>query len=238
MTYDISVIVQTCPARRELLPKTLSWIEKSDIGKNYTVMEHPEGMKLGEFFLRVIQAMTNVPTRYVIRLEDDSVVNSHILYNISTWPALREENFGAGWLFSPDGPIRDVSKLGRGKLTGELYRDFEYMHAALGILVPTKLMPDIVQYAPPRSPQDFYFTRALWAMGKRLYFHIPSLIENQTRWPSARGHQGKPTASTWSANWCRGDPIPSIKHVRKFHRVAPVKQRRKRASIRRRRRRC
>ena len=93
---DVTVFVQTCPARRHLLHETASWVERSDIGKNYTVLEHQEGQPLKDFLWSVLTEMAHAPTQYVLRLEDDAIVGRHILHNTFLWQALKEEDFGAG----------------------------------------------------------------------------------------------------------------------------------------------
>ena len=69
----VTVIVQTCPERRGARDETLASLEASDIGTNYTLLEHPPGLTRRDFFAEVLRTMSEAETEWVIRFEDDVV---------------------------------------------------------------------------------------------------------------------------------------------------------------------
>ena len=184
----IHVVVQTCPERRELLPHVLDSVRASDID-DFEVMEHPEGMPLQDFFLSVMRRLRDSGADYGIRMEDDVIVGKHILHNVRTWPALKEDDFGAGWLFASQGMIGDQMSLRLSKKYRQTYRPTKEIHCALAVLLPVDLLGDQLyprmEQAP--IPQDFAMSRSVYSSGMRCYLHWPPLVENMMV-PSTRGH--------------------------------------------------
>jgi len=103
---DIAVVVHTCPARREKWGPLLDSIEQSDI-KNRNVDPYfdlaiePKGASNFEKRLHYLSLLCRNARKapYVLRLEDDIIVNKHILHNLCTWPALDDPSFGMGLAF-------------------------------------------------------------------------------------------------------------------------------------------
>ena len=199
---NIKVFVQTCPQRRETRRFALESIEQSDIGKDYTLVEHTDGMQPGDgtgrakarvlkFFGDLLQQMYESGVDYCLRLEDDVIVNRHILHNIRTWPALSEKNFGVGWLFVPPGVIEDEVNRGKGPRTGTHFRNNRGMFGALAVLFPRDRIP-LISPKHLRLGQDIAISAAMWDHGWRCYLHEPSLVENNLRIPSARAHTNSP----------------------------------------------
>lgn len=177
------MVIQTCPQRRGKREPTLKSIRESDIGNNFVLMEHPEGQHIKAFFKDVLLFMSRAPTPYVIRFEDDVLVNKHILHNALTWGALKHPDFGAGWLMVPEKVLDDayVSRAG-----------FKYrrrgMWAALAVIFPTKHVASCLEdYDAIRiMRQDITLSAGIRRLNKLIFLHQPSLAENRD-WDSSLG---------------------------------------------------
>ena len=100
---NITVFVQAPEALRRDWQTTADSIEASDIGKDYTVCLQREDQSCREHFMEMLSRMAECTTEMVLRLEDDVLVNRHILFNIDTWSERHQPQFGAGWAFDPGG---------------------------------------------------------------------------------------------------------------------------------------
>jgi hypothetical protein len=96
--------VNTCPKRRHLCEATMESVRASDIGDSCELVEGLDGWnqkswdQLHEFILGFSKEAD-----FTVRLEDDVIVNKHIMHNVQTWAAITREDFGLGWLFLYDG---------------------------------------------------------------------------------------------------------------------------------------
>jgi hypothetical protein len=97
---EIAVVVHTCPARRDKLEPLKKSLAESD-ATCVVWEEEPEGATNFEARLHYLDLLCRAARRapYVLRLEDDIIVNKHLLHNLCTWPALRDEYFGMGLAF-------------------------------------------------------------------------------------------------------------------------------------------
>jgi len=211
---ELTVIVQTCPERIKdgEAEATFSSLRASDIGNSFRHMVHPEGIERCRFFRSVLVEMARAPTPYVIRCEDDIIVNEHIAHNFLTWPALTETMFGCGWLYvSEMALLHETAK----KVNGFLTRSIPIMYGSLCVGMPTShaqacvdLLDEwIEKYGCPLSGcargrrcshatrkkenihahgQDTLISQAIWRLGKRVYYPLPVLAENRLV-PSVRG---------------------------------------------------
>ena len=112
---------------------TFESIHASDIGRNYTLVtdeprKFPEdGDKLQAWWADTCLAQADAAEargcKWILRLEDDIIVNRHILHNIQHWPALHDPLFGFGTLFVPDRWLRRPM-FARG-VSGEWYCKFK-----------------------------------------------------------------------------------------------------------------
>lgn len=203
---DVTVIVQTCPDRRIAAVPTLDSLRASDVGDDFLVMEHPEGVERCRFFRSVLVKMAEAPAEYVIRCEDDILVNRHLLHNFLTWPALREPMFGAGWLYVSEMALAHTDSLG--SINGHPVRNWPIMYGSLCVGMRTEqakvclrlLDSWIEKYGCPLAGcarehrcshvtrpkesvdahgQDTLLSRAAWESGKRVFYHVPVLAENR-----------------------------------------------------------
>ncbi len=212
----VAVFVQTCPQRRTDRLPTIESLRQSDVGDDFTVLEHPEDQDRRAFFRHVLETMADCGADYALRLEDDAVVNQHVLHNFSTWSALDDPLFGAGWLFVPEAALSVHFKVSG----GVKYRALSEMWAALAVAIPVKYVPACIEELErsEKLDQDLILSRAVWREGKRCFFHEPSLAENRDP-PTAfgtkylRGTTPKHlfAGRTFSADWKR--PVTTTKDL-------------------------
>jgi len=195
----ITVLVQGVPGR-QAWPRSRASIEASDIGSNYSLLLHPPGVTIAEHFLAVLRCALSAPSELVLRLEDDAIVNQHVVHNLWTWAAWQRDDFGAGWAFCP------VSSSSRWPS-----RD---LHGSVGVLLKKSALPKIIERCeaqihsePSRIDQDLVLSRAVRDAGLYIYLHHPSLVEHPIDVPSSLGHvhtrQAGTTSGRFSAQWRR-----------------------------------
>lgn len=211
----IAVFLQTCPQRRTDRLPTIESLKQSDVGGDFTVLEHPEEQDKRAFFRHVLETMAESGADYAIRFEDDVIVNRHILHNFSSWSALDDPLFGAGWLFVPAAALSVHFKTSR----GVKYRALSEMWASLAVAIPVKYVTACLDELAQakKLEQDIILSRAVWRMGKRCFFHEPSLAENRNP-PTAFGTKYLPgtrkghlfAGRTFSVDWRRATTTPDL----------------------------
>lgn len=211
----VAVFLQTCPQRRTDRLPTVESIRQSDVGDDFTVLEHPEEQDKRAFFRHVLETMADSGADYAIRIEDDAIVNRYILHNFSTWPAINDPLFGAGWLFVPEAALSIHFKTSR----SVKYRTLSDMWAALVVAIPVKHVPACLNELDQseKVDQDLILSRAIWRLGKRCFFHEPSLAENRDP-PTAFGTKYLPGTTAkhlfagraFSADWKRATTTPGL----------------------------
>lgn len=183
---DIAVVVQTVVGREASLGRTLASLEASDV-KEWEVIRDEEGNR-PKILQRVLATLAESGARLGLRLEDDATVNRHLAHNLCTWDAPSDEEFGAGWLFSPGG-VPGIWSYIRGS---DHWGNRARMHGAAGCVFR---VPDIAaiaagvarwnsEYGPA---QDLALSAAIHAMGRKICFHNPCLVEHRLE-PSTLGH--------------------------------------------------
>lgn len=185
----VTVVVQGVPDRGLAWERSRESIEASDIGTDYMLMLNPEGVNPRQHFLNVMQRLADAPTEWVLRLEDDAIVNRHIVHNLRTWPALTAPDFGCGWGFfngHQQGPWKGP------ELHGSLATLFRRAH------LPAVMAGCKKWFAAHkgRLSQDLAMSRTVWDLGKRLYLHQPPLVEHPIDTPSTLGHLHNRAAHT------------------------------------------
>ncbi len=196
----ITVIIQAVQGRGEVWERSKRSIEASDIGQSYERMINPPSLPPRSHFLNIMGKLAESKTDLVLRLEDDAVVNKHILYNCLSWPEVHETDFGAGWLFAP------------GTSSGRW--DSPELHGSVGVLMKREdlkhLIPRCVRWFKAndrRLSQDIALSRAVWMSGKRIYIHDPPLVEHPIDTPSTLNHKhtvgGSTTMGNFNAEWRR-----------------------------------
>jgi hypothetical protein len=205
VAQQVTVIVQGVPGRAAW-PRSRASIEASDIKQNYELMLHLRGFTIGEHFLATLLCALDAPTELILRLEDDAVVNQHILHNLWTWPDWKRPDFGAGWAFCP------VAQRGRW-----MARE---IHGSVGVLLKRSALPAIIKRCeaelreqPDRTDQDLMLSRAVRDSGLFVYLHnYPCLVEHPIDEPSSLDHRHTSIAGTssgrFSSSWRRSVPAP------------------------------
>lgn len=180
----IEVVVLAAPGRDAVHELSYASLRASDIGARFTVCENPPGLPPREHWRATHLRAAEAQSRFVLVLEDDVLVNRHILYNVDTWRYKHDEkSFGAGWLYAPGGYSR---------------RDTWYSgtwdwYGTCGVLYRTERLPALVERAWQRiekesMPWDLAISWACHLDGKRLRVHHPALVEHLNDFPSSLGN--------------------------------------------------
>lgn len=211
---SVELFVQTVAGRQKALAQTLASLAQAGVPEPRVVV-HPPGIRLRAFFVQLLKQMAESSADYVVRLEDDVVVNRHLVKNILSWGALSEKNFGCGWLFVPDGVLRDGQRIGH-SASGWAFRKNRLLHCAQGIVVPTRLLPQLIPLverflatAPGNAQQDLSFSAAVWDSRRRVYLADPPLVEHRIHTPSTLGHQptqNRTSGGRFQLDWDRSRP--------------------------------
>jgi hypothetical protein len=156
---------------------------------------------------------------FILRLEDDVIVNEHILHNVSTWPALDKPDFGMGLLFNWDGQWPPLPQSQRWHFDGSLRRLDLDLAGAQAQVFRASFVPKMIsqisnaqRWHPPGELVYEKASRATRLAGKYVYLHRPSLVNCHVGCVmSADGckHGGHFSRKTWHPTWRRGrDPEP------------------------------
>lgn len=205
----LETFIQTCKARRDSVCAELERsLERSDVS-SVRVMENPAGQGVADFFLDVMKEMARSSAEIVLRLEDDAQVNSHLEYNILSWQALDQDDFGVGWLYSPPFSILDYIYRMRPKVVRK-----RYVCGAVGTLFRTRDLPWIIEGCEDwfgsrgGNAMDLAISAAVHDAKRLLYVHWPPIVEHRTQVKSSLGHFIRAehcTMGMFSDSWRRGD---------------------------------
>ncbi len=197
LAHDFSVYVMTNHGRPDLLARTLDSLRQSDVGTDFSVFSHPPRMAFLDFFVACFEAV-GTDRRYVVQIEDDVVVNQHLLHNLRNWTARRDPQFGVGYGFVSQGVAGDRGRQARSALG--IYRSCEFTHGSCLALVPAAEVPALcaamrarmVPKTPPQFGGDLLLSGAVWDWSKRVYLHEPALAETDIGTSSIRCHPVTP----------------------------------------------
>jgi hypothetical protein len=187
----VAVAVQTVAGREAALDRTRRSIEASDIGTAYCVLTHAPGQTVLAHCVAVLAELARSPAAYALRLEDDVIVNRHVLHNLTSWAALDEPNFGGAWLYVPRPLMLDRIRIGYGPMTRSAYRiNGDLLGGSLGVFFRTKDLPAIIDTIRNGAEvaQDWALSRAIYTLGRVVYFCKPSLLEHDVTSQSSLGH--------------------------------------------------
>lgn len=182
----IDVFVLAAPGRPEAHEQCFRSIEASDIGTHYRPCFNPRGMPKREHWIRTHERAARAKTEFVLVLEDDCLVNAHILHNCATWRWKHEPLFAAGWLYSPGG-LYGGKDVWYGKDTK--------WYGTVGVLYRRSVLPRLIERAVAQMERDgndvwdCAMSSAILTGGFRLRVHGPPLVEHLYNLPSAIRHE-------------------------------------------------
>lgn len=204
----IGVYIQTVPGREAVLAGLEQSLQQSDVGRDYTVLQHQPGETVAEFFVRLLRTMSGSHRKLVLRLEDDALVNRHLVHNCTTWEMARQDDFGVGWLYSPPMSVLDYIYQRR---VNNPWRK-RLVCGCVGTLFRTADLPWIIEGCERWFAQkggdamDFAISSAVYDAGRLLYLHDPPIVEHRTEVKSSLGHAIWPehsTCGTFRPEWRR-----------------------------------
>ena len=194
----IEVFVQSVPGRDHAHERCFASIEASDIGHDYTVCENPPGLAPIDHWRATLERAARASSELVLVLEDDVLVNRHLIYNVLTWKWPHDRRYGAGWLYCVQG------------YRGGKDRWFDHRAAdwwgTQAVLYRTAQLPRFIEaawqilherYLP--NGWDNALVVAIHRHQLRLRVHGPSLVEHLWEEPSTCGH-----VANWMTNSSRG----------------------------------
>lgn len=210
---ELVVAIQSVRGRRTALSSTLASLRASDVPTDVApplgshlhvvIQDEPIGHEakfrtLSRLFsvardgsdtglLRPVQNRT-----WLLRLEDDIIVNRHIFANLSHWGAVNEPDFGAGWLWHSR--LLQLRRDNcRRTADGFTYRDTPATVGSLGVLIRIDLLTDAfiedvtsIGMSEAKGAQDKAISMALHKRGKYVYLHEPPLVEHDLRHRSSQ----------------------------------------------------
>jgi len=188
--------VQTTVHRDLTRHVALDSIRDSDVGDDFVLVRDPERRKSvreimqwwRESMLAMRELALSEGKTFIVRLEDDILVNRHLRHNVASWPALKDPRFGMGSLFVPNYFQQRPDMLIKSHPSGEYFRNIPEMEGAQGQVFRTDLiasqldrigMAYIEKGYPLEAEVDFDvgITCATWLCGRRTFLHFPGLVD-------------------------------------------------------------
>lgn len=210
----VVVWVHTWHGRDRERNMTLRSLEESDVENGFEVMRQPPGVDRDVFYVETLADLADrEDVEWMLRVEDDAVVNRHLLYNACTWEAVNDPLFGAGWLSVTNDMLADQAHCGL--VRGHRTREYHEAHFAGGVLMRTsilrELLPSIEQRLgegdPDRPGKRFApgcaLSNAVWRAGLRVFYHLPSIVAIDLNLPTYHGGSQCFWLQPFDANWRR-----------------------------------
>lgn len=174
----IGVFVNTCSARRGAIDETLESVRRSDVGNAFELREGPTLADCGIAALNawMREEIRRIARRHdwVLRLEDDVVVNRHVLSNVRSWRALRDPLFAYGTLFYQQMHERRFESTFWGTVSNR------HENGTQGVVYRTEVLERIFAEMGPPNPKVVEWDGELWSAVKRLglrhYVHVPAIV--------------------------------------------------------------
>jgi hypothetical protein len=222
---EIRVWVHTCEGGRKRIGPTLESLDASDLKGRYEVLDSPmgDGRTIHKWWSETMTRLATEPYKngkppcFIIRLEDDVIVNKHIMHNAASWQAIQEPNFGMGQLFNWDGDYPPRVHVSRRNHWGSLARLDKEFYGAQGQMFRGEIVPRVAAMFPglveARWGNQFNLDGAVVrtvcsiAEGSYVgYLHVPSLVNcHEMSCTAASGykHNGHFSSKTFSPDWRR-----------------------------------
>lgn len=216
------VWVHTWWGRDELRNPTLASLDASDAASRYEVYRQPEGTasKLRSdgsqrrkeaiaFYMQTLHAIATRPDiDWMLRLEDDTLVNESLIHNLCQWKAVRHRRFGAGWLSVTNALLGDpVNCTTIGQFRVRVHPE---CHFAGGVFMRTALLKQALPRIERRLAAKGTFApgcsiaNAVWHSGKRVFFHVPALVFIDMSIETHHGFTSRRWKQPFRPQWKRG----------------------------------
>jgi hypothetical protein len=182
---DLGVWVHTWWKRDGVRDPTIDSMDASDAAGRYEVLRQAPSECPVEFFMGCMRDMCD-RFDWIVRIEDDTVVNEHLIHNVCTWAVPFEEpRFGMGFLSAPELALADTLHTAYGEVHATPWRKFRGMHFGGGMLWKADTFRGIADDVEACLLQWIREDRlacavcpssVLYDRGLRAYFHLPSLV--------------------------------------------------------------
>lgn len=181
--------------------KTIHSIKHSDIGMRFDMVIDMIDRKFPQDYVSLqtwwagawsirIECAKKLGKTHILRLEDDILVNEHILHNLSCWRALESPRFGVGTLFVPDHWATRPELMRVDPATGATFRSVRDIEGAQGQLLSLETAQRIIDGVPaamaqreqetgelhPQPSFDWSVTRSAANLGLLTFVHDPALV--------------------------------------------------------------
>ena len=182
----IYVWVHTWWKRDDVRKATLASLDTSDAAGLYHVHRQDESHCKVHFFIhtmRTICAMEDYD--WILRLEDDTLVNKHLIHNVCTWPVPHvEPKFGMGFLSVSNPVLKDTPHIAYGEKLKTPWRNYKAMHFGGGILWNRREFQKRIRRIKkcmcrhvPHLACAVCPSQVFREDGLRSYFHVPSIVK-------------------------------------------------------------
>jgi hypothetical protein len=186
----IEACVISCPARNELLERTLASLRASDWGDRPVHIQidtsddpSPQTRQTETAFL-ALQTMLRTPATHVLFLEDDLLFNRHLLHNLMHWRPLAE---GIGLLASLYNPgMAALTCSWRDNFTMVSPRNCFGSQAFVIAREALKFM--IEHWNEIDGMQDIRISRLAGRLQSAMFYHAPSLVQHVGKESTWNGH--------------------------------------------------
>jgi hypothetical protein len=160
-------------------------IEESDLAGKWHLHKQPKGQDRDAYYMATIDKICRMPrTKFMLRIEDDTIVSRNLLHNVCSWPILRRPKFGMGFLTTCDrittwqaktSPTDDQHTLrfrGHGLHFGGIW--IASTAAVLNCMSSIRTILGVIararKFGPTTSVSD-----SLFNAGYELFIHVPAL---------------------------------------------------------------
>lgn len=223
-SQDILVWLQSTVRRDP--SRTIRSIEHSDIGSRFILVKDQKARTFPQDYsdlqqwwhstwLDMVASAQIRGCRWILRLEDDVLVNRHILHNLCTWSAPHNKLFGLGTLFVPDYWLKRPELFQT--IDGAAIRKVKDVEGAQGQLVATDLVAELLAGVPRARQErglcqdkhppsfDWSLSRSAWYLGRRVFVHMPALVDLHEESRSSKidlaQHRGAPPDNPRKHYW-------------------------------------
>lgn len=217
----IEVFVLAAPGRDLAHQRMRASLAASDIGTDYHWCEHPPGIPVLQHWSETLLRAAASTAPQVIVLEDDCLVNRHLLHNVRQWAWPDDPRFGAGWLYNPGGYCagEDV-----------WYQEATPWYGTVAVLYWTADLANIrrgaLRWMRDQGNLRSWDCAVSWAvsrLGLSIRAHGPPLVEHLHEVPSALGHHHGwsfgTTRGTFQVDW---KPVGCVRAVHTREHPRPV----------------